>query len=321
MAERDPVFRKSYFDFLRYLDELNNRVAAAGGGLYRQEAGLKGVEPFALAIEAMDGTNHMVVTSNDLGVTCDSMMDEARRLAARYLAEEGLRLSDDERVFLTNLLALAQIAAACNRVIPPDYLSEWELRHPDRPKPPKTPAASVPETIWTLVRRELPWMYHSGAIPWRDPHSTNPHEAYDTFHFFSHAWMANYGIYRQRFAGRFPWLRPSATGRAARKLVRRELVRSLVISCGYEVITMFAVVRSGFGDITSADCLPGLAGRFCRSLGISGLPIIEGLRDVRVDYAGATFGAALAVSSRALPASDTPGHAVIIQQFLAGDAP
>jgi hypothetical protein len=97
--------------------------------------------------------------------------------------------------------------------------------------------------------------------------------------------------------------------------VRWHLARARAISFGYEAMSTVAD-DFGFRDITPAECLPDGWRLLCRLLHIDGLPIIEALRDMQTDYAGATYGAALAVSALSLKPSQTRQHALVLDRFF-----
>lgn len=316
MTERDAVFRRAYSEFLRQLDDLNTRLAQAGGGRFRQQAAMSGLEQFARALEAMGGESEVTAAVNELGVTWDTLMEESRHMAAAALRLEGLTLHASERRLVVDLLALAQIAAVSNRVIPSAYVAEWEHRHPDRPQPPSSPPAGVSPAVWRAVRNALPWVYHSGALPWPNNSQGNPHEAYDICHFFSHAWLVYYDLYRGRYAAGATLRRLVLGVDADRIEVRTELARSMALSVGYEAATIFALARSGFGDITSAQHLPELLKPLCRCLHIPGVPVVEALRDIRLDHAGALYGAALFLSGLPLAPSEVNQHTLVVGRCL-----
>ena len=189
MSTTVPAFRRAYLGFLRYLDDLNTRLAAAGGGPFRMSASNPGQPYYARAIEALGGMGKVVVKSNQIGVTADSLMDTARRFAAEAIAAEGEASGAAGPAPLVDLLALAEIAAVANRVIPADYEREWRRRHPEIRPAPETPPAGIPRSYWDGVRLSLAYMYHAGALPWLNAESENQLAAFDTDHFFSHAWL------------------------------------------------------------------------------------------------------------------------------------
>lgn len=277
---------------------------------------MSGLEQFARALQATGGDSEVTAAVNELGVTWDTLMEECRQLAAAALESEGLMLDASERRVLIDLLALGQIAAVSNRVIPSAYVAEWEQRHPDRPRPATIPPAGVSPAVWRAVRDALPWVYHSGALPWPNDSQGNPHEAYDICHFFSHAWLVYYNLYRDRYAAGGALRRLVLGADADRIQVRIELARSMVVSIGYEAATVFALATSGFGDITSAQHLPKLLKALCRGLHITGLPVVEAIRDMRLDRAGAMYGAALFVSGLPLAPSEVNRHAVVVGRCL-----
>ena len=313
MSERIPVFRRAYFQFLRYLDELNAQMQRAGGGAYRQEASNIGLEYYARAIEAMGGMSHVTVRSNELGITWDSIMEKARVLADKSLDEEKVDLSEADRMMLVNLLALAQIASVTNQIIPADYLTEWESRHPERPRPPETPPQDIPKVYWEGVRKSIPWMYHSGALPERDGASSNPHEAFDSYHFFSHAWIAAYGLYRYRYVLDGPLKSKFTRREPGRWAVEEELARSKLASLGQEILTL--AVKQGFFEATRTEFLPGFLQGFCRFFKLQGFPLVESFRDMEVGNEGAVYGAALAVSGLPLKPSEGRLHRRIIDDL------
>jgi hypothetical protein len=313
MAGQMPVFRRAYFSFLRYLDEVNSRLDAAGGGRFRTEASNLGHEYYARAIEAMGGKSTMNVKSNALGVTWDSLMDKARFFAADSLRKENVRLSEEETAELANVLALAQIAAVANQVIPEDYLSEWEIRHPERPYPPERPMWGLPKIYWEPLRESIPWLYHAGALPWRDPAASNPLDAFETYHFFSHAWLVCFDLYRARyfqdgiFRGSFRQKSPGW------RRIAEELMLSKTATIGYELLTI--PVKSGVLEITRLESLPGWIKSICRLFGLKGAIAVESFRDYAVGQEGAAFGAALALSGLPLKPSDGKLHRLIIDSL------
>jgi hypothetical protein len=277
---------------------------------------MSGLEQFARALEAMGGESEVTAAVNELGVTWNTLMEESRQLAAAALQSEGLTLHASERQLVVDLLALAQIAAVSNRVIPSAYVAEWEHRHPDRPRPPSGPPAGVCPAVWHAAGDAVPWLYHSGALPWPNDGQGNPHEAYDICHFFSHAWLVYYDLYRSRY-GPGAALRRVVLGADADRIeVRIELARSMVVSVGYETATLFTLARSGFGDITSAQHLPRLPKALCRCLHITGLPVFEAIRDIQLDRAGAIYGAALFLSGLPLAPSEVRRHALVVGRCL-----
>ena len=313
MSDKVPAFRRAYSGFLFYLDGLNTQLQNEGGGIFRMEASNIGAEFYARAIEAMGGMSRITLKSNRFGVTWDTLMEKARFLAAESLEQEGINLGEADRMMLVNLLALAQISAVVNQVIPPEYEAEWERRHPERPHPPESPPDGIPRPYWDGVRNSIPYMYHAGALPWRDNSSPNPLRAYDADHFFSHAWMVAYSQYRARFLHGV-WLKkkslPKNQGRWAAEI---ELVRSRFLGYGYEISTL--AIKAGFFEATRTEFLPGAIGSFCRFLGFKAFPIIEAFRDIRVGYEGAVYGASLAVSGLPLKPSQGRLHRKIIDDL------
>jgi len=310
MAGQIPVFRRAYISFLRYLDEVNARLDAAGGGRFRTEASNLGHEYYARAIEAMGGKSTMNVKSNTLGLTWDSLMDKARLFAVDSLRQENVRLSEEETVELANMLALAQIAAVANQVIPEDYLEVWEIRHPERPNPPERPMWGLPRVYWEPLRESIPWLYHAGALPWRDPASSNPLDAFETHHFFSHAWLVCFDLYRARyfqdgiFHGSFRQKSPGW------RRIAQELMWSKASTIGYEILTI--PIKGGILEITRLESLPGWIKSACRLFGLKGAIAVESFRDYAVGKEGAAYGAALALSGLPLKPSDGRLHRVII---------
>jgi hypothetical protein len=316
MTERDPVFLGAYIEFLRHLDDLNTRLAQAGGGRFRQQAAMPGLGQFARALEAMGGESKVTPAANGLCVTWDTLMAKSRQLAAAALRSEEVTLHAPERRLVVDLLALGQLAAVSNRVIPSAYVAEWEHRHPDRPRPPSNPPAGVSPAVWHAVRNALPWVYHSGALPWPSNSRGNPHEAYDICHFFSHAWLVYYNLYRDRYAAGATLRRVVLDGEAEKIRVRVELARSTALGVGYEVATTFALARTGFADITSAEHLPESLKLLCRCLHVPGLPVVEAVRDIRMDHAGAVYGAALFLSGLPLAPSEVNRHTLVVGRSL-----
>lgn len=314
---KDPVFRRAYDRFLAWLDELNDRIHEAGGGRFRQQAIMRGTEEFARAIEALGGVAEVTVRANDLGVTWDSLLRQARLFAAASLEEEDRHLDGAERSYLVNLLALAQIAASANQVVPASYRSQWEGRHPELAELPSDPPAELSPKVWALVRSWLPWMYHSGALPWRENVTPNPHDAYDTYHFFSHAWMTHWDLYRQRyFRRRLFFAKDFVESDLGPMQLRRQLARSDFFGFGYELLTM--VEKSGFLDFTPASELPDGPRAFCERFGLAGLPVAEALRDMKVNHRGALLGAAMALTGLPLQASDEDDARLMVGRFLDG---
>jgi len=312
----DPVFHQAYCEFLRWLDEVNGRLAQAGGGTFRMQAVMRGAEDFARAIELMGGSASCDIKANDLGITWDTMMTRARVFADRALGQSDLDLSADERVFLANMFALGSITAAANRVLPDDYLAEWEARHPDRPQPPLEPQGGIKKMIWEGVRLQIPWMYHAGSMPWLDPTTTDAHDYYDTFHFFSHAWMSHFNLYRHRYFKKGLFSSGYAPAPITWGRIRGQLWYSNFIGFGYEVMT--TALASGLADMTPTDELPPVLQKVARFLHLGSLPIVEAIRDTRINHDGAEFGAALAVTSLALEPSQFDYHDQLLRQFKKG---
>jgi len=310
MARQTPVFRRAYISFLRYLDQVNSRLDAAGGGRFRTEASNLGHEYYARAIEAMGGKSTMNVKSNTFGVTWDSLMDEARFFAADSLRQENVRLSEEETAELANVLALAEIAAVANQVIPEDYLSEWEIRHPERPYPPERPMWGLPKIYWEPLRESIPWMYHAGALPWRDPAASNPLAAFETYHFFSHAWLVCFDLYRARYFKTGVLNRSFGQKSPGWWGIAKEIMVSKASTIGYELLTI--PIKSGVLEITSLEALPGPIKSICRLFGFKGMVAVESFRDYAVGGEGAAYGAALALSRLPLKPSDGRLHRLII---------
>ena len=306
MSTTVPAFRRAYHGFLRYLDDLNTRLAAAGGGPFRMSASNPGPPYYARAIEALGGMSTVVVKSNQIGVTADSLMDTARRFAAEAIAAEGEASGTDGPAPLVDLLALAEIAAVANRVIPADYEREWRRRHPEIRPAPETPPAGIPRSYWDGVRLSLAYMYHAGALPWLNAESENQLAAFDTDHFFSHAWLVQYGLWRRARGGRagpallYSW---RLTGRTA---VVRALAESELAGWGYEVASVAS--RAGLIERTPRKFLPGPLRTIAGAVGLETFPFVEAVRDLRVGRRGALYGAALAVSERPLRPSAGAQH-------------
>lgn len=308
MSQRDPVFRRAYFSFLRYLDQLNTELSHLGEGPFFMQSAMYGAESYAKSIEAIGGKSDVAITSNSLGVTWDSIMDKARDIAVGSLAQESLDLTPREKDELVNLLALGQMAAISNRLIPEEYLEEWEKLHPDRLQPPSDPPSGVLRRLWYAVCESIPWMYHAGAMPWKEFPADNPHQAFDVFHFFTHAWIVHYNLYRERhFQGKDISL----------EIVERELRASRQTSVAHEAMTLFA--NQGFLEMTPLEYLPEKLQILSRYLYLRGIPVLEAFRDIRVGNEGAVYGAALAIAGTRLKPSDTDLHTQIlnsVEKFL-----
>jgi hypothetical protein len=313
MTEKVPAFERAYVGFLRYLDDLNTQLSRAGGGIFRMEASNIGNEYYARSIEIIGGQSRVTIKSNEFGVTWDTLMEKARQLARDSLQQEAVDLSEADGRTLINLIALGQIAAIVNEVIPVEYESEWNSRHPERPRPVETPPKGIPRPYWDGIRNSIPYMYHAGALPWRDANSANPLEAFDTDHFFSHAWLVNYGLYRFRCLHGGLAEKDSPAKNLGQSIVQRQLAGSELASYGYELLSVFT--KAGLIELTAAEHLPGFLRRFCRSLGIKAFPIVESVRDISQGKKGAIYGAALAVSGLPLKPSETLLHQKIIDNL------
>lgn len=315
LANEDPVFGEAYRSFLRYLDELNDRIHAAGGGRWRQQSAMRGAGEFARAIELLGGAAKVSVKANDLGVDCAVLFDEACRRADEAIEGSELALGED-RPRIVSLLALGCVAAAANRVMPADYLEEWKTRHPEWTTPPVEPPEGIPAFIWKGVGLVVPWMYHSGAMPWIDA-TANPHDAYDVYHFFSHAWMLRFNLYRSRYY-RSGWFKKSfEENELGRMAIRKNLAYADSIGFGYEAMTV--VEKSGFIDWTDTEDLPRPLKKLCTFLHIGGLPVVEAVRDLQINHAGAVFGAAMAIAGRPLVATNRAGHRAVLDAYYGGD--
>ena len=302
MILEDPVFRRAYYSFLRYTDELNAKIAKLGGGPFCMQAAMYGSEEYARAIEAIGGNSDVRVTSNALGLSWDTIMDKARDFAELSLKEENQELSAAEKTELVNLLALAQLAALSNRVMPDDYLANWEVLHPERLKPPKNPPPGIMARLWNGVCESIPWMYHAGALPWKEFPADNPHVAYDIFHFFSHAWIVYYTLYREKhFHG----------SDISQDIIDSVLRSSKRISFGHEIFTLIA--KQGFLELTPTEYLPAHFRKILQRFGVGGIPGTEALRDIRVGIDGAIYGAALALTGARLKPSDRADHLRFVQ--------
>lgn len=314
MAQMDPAFQDAYSKFLHYLDGLNDQLAQAGAGPFRMETSTPGDEHYARSIEAMGGMSTVLVKPNALGITWDSIMETARSLASRALHEKSPGLNGRERDDLINLLGLAQLAAVSNQVVPNDYLQEWEKKRPERPRPPDTAPPGIPRDIWEGVGKSIPWMCHAGALPWESGESTNPYQFYDSFHFFSTAWMACYGLFRTRYTESQSFQHNEFSRQDIGSWdVQRELVLSRFASVTYEMLMNY--INHGFLEVTPAELSPGLLRPLGRFLKIKGFPYIEALRDVRVGEEGSRFGAALAISGRFLQPSDRESHRRVLKNL------
>lgn len=302
MIQKDPVFRRAYFSFLSDMDGLNAKIAEEAGGHFFMQAAMYGSEEYSRSIEAIGGTSDVQLTSNAFGVTWDSVMDRARGFAQESLSREKLDLTEEERTEVINLLSLAQLAALSNRVMPDDYLAEWEKRHPERLKAPPDPPQGVLTRIWQGVCESIPWMYHAGALPWKEFPADNPHMAYDFFHFFSHAWIVCYNLYREKY-----FLGCTIT----QELIDSEIRASKRVSFGHEIFTLIA--KQGFLEITPVDYLPENLREMSHFLNLKGLPFAEAIRDISVGMDGAVYGAALAVSRQRLKPGDRTVHACFVR--------
>ena len=302
MILQDPVFRRAYYSFLRYADELNTKIAKAGGGPFSMQAAMYGSEEYARSIETIGGKSDVRLTSNAFGVSWDTVMDKARDFAEKSLSTEKLDMTAEEQEELHNLLALAQLAALSNRVMPDDYLADWEKLHPDRLKPPPNPPPGVFGRLWQGVCESIPWMYHAGALPWNKFPADNPHMAFDFFHFFSHAWIVGYNLYREKH-----FLGSEMTSEVLHSKIRAS-IRS---SFGHEIFTLIA--KQGFLELTPSEYLPNKLYRIAERLGFRGIPGVEALRDIQVGINGAIYGAALAISRQRLKPGDRAIHRYFIQ--------
>ena len=163
---------------------------------------------------------------------------------------------------------------------------------------------------WDGVSRSLLYLYHAGALPWFDGASNNPLEAFDTDHFFSHAWLVRYELWRQgQAAAQGPGLSHPMQA-AGRTVVVRALARSESASWSYELMSV--AMRAGFIERTRREFLPGPLPGFAAWVGLETLPFVEAFRDVEVARRGALFAAALAVTERPLRPSDTALHRRIV---------
>lgn len=317
LVTTEPLFARSYPAFLTWLDGVNDEVAAQGGGPFRMQANMRGTESFAAAIQALGGRSDVNVNANGLGITWTALMDRARATADEALRDEGLDLTGDEHVRLCNLLALGQIAALVNRVLPADYLTAWEGRHPDRPQPSAEPPAGVSKMVWKGVCAQIPWMYHAGALPWRDAESGDEHDFYDTFHFFSHGWLVAWGLHRVRYWNGGLFRRGFQERPLTRGRIRRQLATSDFVGFGYEVMTV--VEKSGFIDVTAVDDLPPALGKVARFLHLSGLPVVEAVRDQQINHCGARYGAASQATGLALDPLDMASHKLALDEARLGE--
>ena len=316
IATTDPVFREGYYDFLTYLDDLNNRLAEAGGGTFRMQAIMRGAEDFAKAIELMGGSANCEVKANDLGVSWDTMMSQARVFADRSLRNSEHDLSDEEHTFLSNLFALGYIAGASNRVLPDDYIEAWKEKHPEYTEASDEPQGGIKKIIWQGVKEQVIWMYHAGSMPWLDPDSKDPHDYYDTFHFFSHGWMCHFNLYRKKYFKKGLFSKGFAESKLKWSHLRKQFWYSDFIGFGYEVMTV--AMSSGFVDVTPTDELPGGLKEVAQFLHIGGLPIVEAIRDTQINRDGAEYGATLAVTFDAVAPSERKLHQQLLTQFKKG---
>ncbi len=312
----DPIFRQAYYDYLAYLDDLNNRLNEAGGGAFRMQAIMRGAEDFAKAIELMGGSSSCEVKANDLGVTWDTMMSQARVFADRALNDSSLELSSDEHTFLANMFALGCVTAASNRVLPDDYMTQWKAKHPEYTEPSEEPQGGIKPIIWNGVREQIPWMYHAGSMPWLEPTSNDPHDYYDTFHFFSHGWMCHFNLYRKKYFKKGLFNKGFAESKLKWSHLRKQFWYSDFIGFGYEVMTV--ATASGFLDVTPTDELPGGLKEVAQFLHIGGLPVVEAIRDTEINRDGAEYGAALAVSFMVLEPTQREDHDKLLKDFKKG---
>ena len=186
--------------------------------------------------------------------------------------------------------------------------------HPEFKLQSATPPDGVSQKIWDAVRLNVPWMYHAGCLPWPESSRGNDHEWHDTSHFFSHAWFAYYDLFRKRhFRKGLVGQGTFATRRLTRGQIRSQLGNTHLMGLGYEFMTM--VAKSGFLDLTPVEELPEGLRPIARALGLKSLPVVEAVRDMGVNRAGATFGAALAVSRDPLPATKGALHAEILRKY------
>jgi len=145
-------------------------------------------------------------------------------------------------------------------------------------------------------------MYHAGALPWKKFPADNPHMAYDFFHFFSHAWIVGYNLYRERhFLG----------SEMKREVIDSEIRISKRTSFGHEIFTLIA--KQGFLELSPSENLPYKFNKITRRLGLRGIPGVEAIRDIQVGIDGAIYGAALAISRQRLKPGDRAIHCCFIQ--------
>ena len=312
----DPVFRQGYYDFLTYLDDLNSRLAEAGGGAFRMQAIMRGAEDFAKAIELMGGSSSCEVKANDLGVSWDTMMSQARVFADRSLRSSEHELTDSEHAFLTNLFALGYITAASNRVLPDDYVAAWREKHTEYAEPSDEPQAGLKKIIWQGVKEQIIWMYHAGSMPWLDPTSNDAHDYYDTFHFFSHGWMCHYNLYRKKYFKKGLFNKGFAESKLKWSHLRKQFMYSDFIGFGYEVMTV--AMASGFMDVTPTEELPSGLKEVAQFLHIGGLPVVEAIRDTQINRDGSEYGATLAVTCDTVDPTERELHEQLLKSFKKG---
>jgi len=314
IATIDSVFQQAYTHFLRELDNINTRMAESSCGPFRLPSQVQGMDDYSKSIIAMGGVTDGRRKSNEFGMSWNRLMEKASYFARSAILSEKLELKDEEFCSLSNLLALAQIAAICNRVIPLSYREEFFARHPEYPDVQEKAPVGINQKTWFQVKGILPWAYHAGVLPWRQLETKFPHHFYDTFHFFSHAWMANYSLYRNRF---FPDVQtdgkffPQAI---SPRFVKRELNSVVCIAFLYELAS--TSWKNGLADITPLEELPVNLRNMGAYLKLKGIPVWEAYRDITIDLDGARFGAALAVTKKNLRPESITENNKILRQFL-----
>lgn len=314
ISTTDPVFQQAYTNFLRELDNINTQMGESGCGPFRLPSQVQGMEDFTESIVAMGGVTDGRCKSNEFGMSWNKMMEKAFYFSRSALISNQLKLESEELNNLSNLLALAQIAAICNRVIPQSYREEFFTRHPEFPDVQEKAPGGINQKTWIQVKGILPWVYHVGVLPWRQPKTRFPHHFYDTFHFFSHAWMVNYSVYRNRF---FPDTQTDVKvfpQPISPRFVKRELNSVIGIAFLYELAS--TSWKNGLADITPLEELPDNLRNMSAYLKLKGIPVWESYRDIMIDLEGARFGATLALTRKNLRPESITENNSILRQFL-----
>ena len=314
IATIDPVFRHAYTRFLRELDNINTKMAESGCGPFRLPSQVQGMQDYTKSIIAMGGLADASCKSNEFGMSWDKLMKLAFDFSRSALISHHLKLEDEELDNLSNLLALAQIAAICNRVIPQSYRTEFFSAHPKYPDLQEKAPLGINQKTWIQVKGILPWVYHVGALPWRNPETKFPHHFYDTFHFFSHAWMVNYSIYRNRYFPDAQTVDKDHLQAISTRFIKRELNSVVCIAFLYELAS--TSWKNGLADITPLEELPDSLRNISAYLKFKGIPVWEAYRDITIDLEGARYGAALAVTKKNLRPESIHENTKILGKFL-----